>query len=157
MANQRKILKLYWDGDECVDVTGGWDFDNFNLANWKWAGNTKSFINDGTMLKAIVPSCCSSYCGTNDKIDFSKYSCVKMHYTVSDIEDTNATGVRFSVLLNKSYTAYTDDEIIFTHNAYIDGINSEMAIDISNVNTSAYIAVSCLRGQTIAIDKIWLE
>lgn len=127
-------LWLYRDGDECSEVTGGWEIRQQTA---EIRGTTLSVycnINDGTYRGTIF---------ARNQIDLTPYRTI--HFT-KDI----TSGSRLLLLRGNT--------ISDMYNNYVK-LLVEDASDISGVTGLCYICVSCI-GDPLGwknINKIWLE
>lgn len=143
-----QLRKYYFDnGDQCKDVTGGWNDDNWTFGSNYGTdvpasiGNTMSISitnKDGNKITAV---------GTTNKVSLSDVN--TLYINVSE-----ATAVRFILSTTKSINsplARLDINEAGVH-----------AIDVSSMNNSYYIVVACvtyssLAASSVTVKEVWGE
>ena len=143
-----KNIYLYNDGDECTDVTGGWDI-KYNISSSCFQRNS-----DNLSYTATTDSW--SYCTSNNLIDLSKYSKLKMLADINISFGNQWNYAGFRLYSSKDWgTEYGE--------AYKRDVGSVsdyiLEMDISSIS-SAYVylyANSLSNGVSIKVKKVWLE
>lgn len=143
-----KNIYLYNEGDECTDVTGGWDI-KYNISSSCFQRNS-----DNLSYTATADSW--SYCTSNNLIDLSKYTKIKMLADINISYSSPWNYAGFRLYSSKNYgTKYGE--------AYRRDVGSVsdyiLEMDISSIS-SAYVylyANSLPNGVSIKVKKVWLE
>ena len=136
---------LFYDGDECADMTGGWWQNTaLTLANYP---NTGELI-IGNTIKCTPAAGVSAMASTKKKIDFAKYS--TLYVTIDAVIDgeffihTNETGNVMNQLVSSKATA-----------------PGEFAIDVKAVNVEAFFtfgaAANASVNRNVTASKIRIE
>lgn len=139
-----QVVLSYWDGalydsgDEYGDITGGWTTEGYTY----YGGNLTAGINTGGKITLNGEG---AVLGTNVMIDLSAYSTLKVDVTYA------GNGGQVHIASSKDVRDGT------AALAYcIFSSNTEQTVDISNINTSAYIVLLAHHGGC-AVTKVWLE
>ena len=154
---ENAVYWLYKDGNEYVDVTGGFKQGGYIRGSSYSMTKNENFIE----LKASGTSTSTVSFVNNNSIDFSKYSKLKVY----SLNTTNNTASSQSVIAIRTSnstisTSATDilARLILPHNS--DKIHE---IDISNVNSVGYIQCTADKWDATSVTnifkiyKIWLE
>lgn len=142
---------LYNKGNECTKITGGWISKIFiNDYGSSAVGNTAT--KDKACLKVYSGSGKSIGFFTSQKIDTRGYS--KLCINVTEIFAQSVSCIDLT-LNNTSQilcdTRYRDD---YGHRITTLGI---VEWDISTYNDNYYFGFGCWAGDSICVDKVWLE
>lgn len=152
-------LYLYNEGDECVDVTGGWveSYRRTQQGVPEWEKSSTGLVmrfpasSYGAVIKLkLCP---------NNAIDLTKYS--KVCYEVSS-SGGSSTYVWVSGYIDNSKGVEIDDVANYSN---IGGYNGIFKVDISNVTDKKYVvAYGQINGSSsitpsfmVTFKKIWLE
>lgn len=146
-------LYLFKDGDECVDITGGF-VDT--------GTNNGSMINNGTSLVITANKHSSgfkvAFANTNKLISLKGYSTLKVDCSL-DIKDITNSGVVMGVHTSKG--AYPGDRFVLNKNSLNRTI---VSLHVEDITTDMYFiarpmieANSTATSVTCRIYKIWLE
>lgn len=132
-----ETLYLYKDGDECIDVTGGWQSTGSTVSITKYS-NCMRIIRNG-VYNSVKTAC---------KINLLPY-----HYIYAQYE-----GKTIPTVIARLYIYDNDfDEYIVKADS-IDG-NGTLKVDISGVKNSYYVGVSLVNADNCSMDieSVWLE
>lgn len=146
------ITYLYREGNQCVDITGGWS-DSGLL----WSGSTAPLTPVTVGEKSItLPSSSSqaSAVATVNNVNLAKINTLCMRYTSNGTHDQ----MRFGVMLGNEVT-YGHSSFNSPANAPIPiATNGILEVDVSNVN-SGRIFATCYNGvgATLSIHDVWGE
>lgn len=147
---------LYWDGDECVDVTGGWYLGVFNQ------NMAVEKLPDSMHLYTTI-----SYDGrhraranTVNKIDITNYTTLNV-----EMFDTSATTTETSYF--RSFGLVPTEETLpvwggnapsigryYSNSLIDDGVKTS---DINNLSGEFYVCILNAMTRNTYISKIWLE
>lgn len=169
-----KQLYLYKDGDECVDVTGGWNAYPYRV-NGHNTGKTPT-LNKGT--NAMTISLNNELSGNPDakrgcifsekKIDMSRFKTLKIHLIKAHAVGTRPNdqsgtydSIYFSITDQKSdrYKVRKSDLLIINE----DKEDFVASMDLTGIYEPYYVSIDILvlnvGGINVyaTIDKIWLE
>ena len=143
-----KTPYLYNEGDECTDVTGGWDI-KYNVSSSRFQRNS-----DNLSYTATADSW--SYCTSNNLMDLSKYSKLKMLADINISFSNMWNYAGFRLYSSKDYgTKYGE--------AYRSDVGSVsdyvLEMDISSISSAyVYLYANSLQNEvSIKIKKVWLE
>lgn len=121
-------LWLYKNGDQCVDVTGGWS--NSNYVNGGVAYNPPTFAADNMQYTAISSK--GTGVGTVNPINFKGK-------TTLHLEALAEAGLMYcSIVSTKNYTTPLTYIQLTTNNT-----KTEYTLDVSAIETDAYIFIFC--------------
>lgn len=146
-------LKLYWLGDECEDVTGGWAACSPEDRTWTPSDGTKG---ESTLDIVVTGDNRGCMFKANNTIDLTGYT--KLKYTFNRTGANacvHVTTLPYKMANRVKYNDYYSSEYVGEH-------TGEM--DISSLNISYVIAVggsyadaaSTLTGN-VQFSKVWLE
>lgn len=145
-------LWLYKYGDECEDVTGGWD-----ISGKTWSGQSVQSHTKNSSDIAISKSSSTSYVRcitTNNKINLANLSRLVINANISATYGSGAL-VTSASSTNLKYDA--------SGNSLIGAITTtgsqDYTFDISSLSDSRYLDIACYTSYyaTGNIYKIWLE
>lgn len=139
-----KKLYLYRDGDECVDVTGGWTGVSAN--------QVYAYKRDTYMEISTSSSNGEALLETNNIINLTRYSTLHILY---DRTQTNYK-VRMCITTDKQTTGTITTGTIITENHFPKTIvtGAEMELNVSSVE-SGYIVIN--GDNSAKFYKVWLE
>ena len=159
-------LWLYKDGDECIDISGGFSFFENNSNGG--SVNTKSISMEDSYIYASASRASTSgswwhSISTKNKIDLTGYNFLKCEIT------TNITSLTVGKIINSMYVDNLQNPSGMTN--YIQSVfssnvsnNTEIVtLNISNINSIMYCGfrlcqLNASNGNTnVKIYKIWLE
>ena len=157
-VNNRVYLYKY-SGNPCISTTGGWNNDDYTATGYNISNATIgtdlvcNLVADGT-------SQINGF-GTENAIDLSRYSTLKIEYKTYDSDATQSSNIYSAYCLSntKEYSAQLD--CIFTPSENYTVLTK----DISSINTTSYLmfgvfceALAIANTQsTLYIHKVWLE
>lgn len=143
-------LRLYWLGDECEDVTGGWNSNGYSQSGWSVNSGTKN--TDNMYLQASgSDSNYISLLGTTNIVPLTNYT--KLHiecktsgqadYPLQILICTSKTNIFSSAVLNVTMTN-TDTQII--------------TLDISNISSNYVLFMCTAYARRYGyVYKVWIE
>ena len=145
-AGQAKVVKLSFSlilldgGDECTDVTGGWE---------KLINTTATIVNTGSGLKLTGQSANMCHCYTVNKIDVSGRNMLKMHIAENP---SLIASVTMGLKATKSATNWVANKVIGK------GYTGDTELDISSVTSGEYwVGISIASGgYPLVLDKVEL-
>lgn len=152
---------LYEEGDECVDITGGW-----TTKALKWDSAGESTAKAPTLSKnetnMVMGQSGSKYCGfvhTVNKVNISgcKALCFK-GIMYNDSGTANAIYFARFVLLSK-FGTYAGENHVARVNNNLSKETQTYRIDLSGVTeTEGYVAFQLYdKASHITVEKVWLE
>lgn len=168
---------LYNYGDECTALTGGFTLIDFTGNSASYCTATK---NSDSLTLALANGNSSTWrkrgFGSANKIDFSNYNKLYVEYDcVSSLSGNSKALVGANIAISSSlkssdnYMEHLDDTITVIEldesNQGSAGINCNgnvVSVDISDVNTTAYLAIYATQGLSsgsynATIKRVWLE
>lgn len=161
---------LYNEGDECTDITGGWNSTNFTIPSG--VGDLSNRVvpskNDEdlqvTMISTSVGSWVKRGIATAQKVDLTGFSVLKAKVTNCNL---NTEHDAFDFAIASSLSDGTNSWVIKYRDAgvHINNTNLEngvLTLDISSRADSYYIVFYAAKGAntnygTVNINQIWLE
>lgn len=157
--SQNKQLYLYNEGDECVDITGGWKLkprsgcESYTSVQ-KNATNMYFYLANANYHGSLV---------TNNKIDVAGYRKLvfsgNFEFGTSSYTPTVGLGVEYDSIPSSGYASYADYDSPKTGYTYKDTTINEMVLDLSDVTNNLLIPV--IHGVCgvlkFTFEKIWLE
>lgn len=157
-------LWLYREGDECKDISGGWDF---GISQEHKNYGSSSSNKENNCLKISIKSITAGFLAgfvTTNKIDLSGYSALKVEHTFEpDTSGTNTFVVIHPTPIKIGDSGYNMFESPYTDVSAISTEPYISSVDISTIAESKYIAISgyvqASSGFTLnsRISKVWLE
>lgn len=142
----KPVGALYWLGDECEDITGGWTNSGYTNNSVDMRGGEKRskslyFANTGT----------DNYVGfgTVNTVNLNSINGIKVEVV------SGSFGGYDALLLTKSKTNYATSANEVKELRLTD--TGTFALDVSEITTSVYIMLRCGSGTTLEIGKVWLE
>lgn len=144
-------LYLYNEGDECVDVTGGWTKESYNTTTNFTLSKASS-----NMTVTVIGTGKSQICTTN-AIDLTNYSklCFDVHPQINSDYAIYRYGIVSAKLNSMESSALS---AVFPSQK---GNRATLVADISNINNSAYVAIYTQKngGADVvnAVYNVWLE
>lgn len=150
-------LYLYKEGDECIDVTGGWK-GALTYSNSYWAGGQGiGTFNDSYVKLKTNASRSLKRMATVNKIDVSKYNTLYVELN----QKTSTSSYGGTQLLVLKYLSEQTNWTTASVKATATGVKGVYSIDLSNLNSSYYIGVSATVDYSGLVEadiyKIWLE
>lgn len=143
-------LRLYWLGDECEDVTGGWDSNGYSQSGWSVNSGTKN-TNNMYLQASGNDSSYISLLGTTNIVPLSNYT--KLHI---ECKTSGLTNYPLQVLICASKTNIFSSEVL---NVTLTNTDTQIAtLDISSI-TSNYLLFMCTAyaSRYGYVYKVWLE
>lgn len=140
---------LFYKGDLRTQRTGGWT-GYYSGGNNPGVGRYQ--IGD-TLIAETWGTWCSYTVRTNNLIDLTDYSKLIIKY---DYRYTNAASyaISNSGVLNSAISGWIKDDNV---SEYLELNNQIKEIDISQVNTTGYIAVNACNGARLVVSEIYLQ
>lgn len=154
---------LYKAGNQCVDITGGWDvFDGFNYNSYVEPIFNKNYVQ--VYAEPIYQSCTLQ---TKNKIDFSLYNTINIELEVTMPMFTNAgndwsycvIGIYANKITRGASSAGGIKDIALPK---VVTDKTILKIDITNVKTSSFFAAWATNSYSHSkveyfVYNIWLE
>ncbi len=157
---------LYNNGDECIDITGGWKAIAIGSGSSKAIvvkEPTLAFDNNLKCMNAqIYADSDWGHAGSiifNNKIDYSKYKTINIVYTASLTKYNDAS----SVTVLKNYDNVVFDENHIGYLCYTNKVSTKekFSQEIAKINNfdNFYIYLQAYKGHTVSINiyEVWLE
>lgn len=150
--------RLYWDGDKCTAVTGGWEQYNINAGSTYTRKDirvtenvTDMFLQGSTTAKSF------GVYGITNQIDLSPFS--TLYITFSEVGVSNYTP-HLNVLSANSASRVTDVQVTVL-DLYTAGVGTR-SLDVSGLNSSYYIGIDGGQGGSsnisyVRVNRVWLE
>ena len=153
-------LYLYKEGDECIDITGGFEAITLRDNGKGSITNTKetTYLYTSVQCSQALPKF-AGY-STKNKINLSAYSRLIFEYDYSC--NTSEINNRFGVINDKTTSSNISigDRFIASSSTTVVGNKIISSVDISSIKSSYYISYACGYNnsiQTIKMYNIWLE
>ena len=129
---------LYDEGDECVDVTGGWGLDGWSSGTANGKGITLGTKNSNNLQVGFTGSLMGAF-GTNNAIDFTPYI---LHGAVCDMLSIyNSGSAIYGTAQDVINSKKIDSSARFSHLSF-STVGKYMEFkDVSNVMGNCYIEV----------------
>ena len=147
-------LRLYWLGDECEDVTGGYVSTQHTTP--QGSGGTFNKNTTSIYVKGTSAYSCGEYgCRTSNKIDFSPYKTLRINILSSVQSGYYSSCAKIVISSVETY-----DEPTIIKMLTVEGSpTGELELDISGISNTPYylLVVGLAVNGSITIDKIWLE
>lgn len=146
---------LYRDGDECVDVTGGWD--SYWATGTYYTSFNKMIKNANNLYGSFQAAQFRMYSlATNDLIDLSQYTKVMAKCNMA-----TASGDAVASLFVSTDNTATGNNVASASTKNETG-EITLSVDLSSLNAEYYIVVSFSCGSTITnltgyFTEVWLE
>lgn len=138
-------LYLYKHGDECTDITGGWDNTGYIVTN---VTVNKATNYNGVISATVSTTGVINMLGTVNPINTNGYS--KLCVSVVSVGGTYGIDVRQTK--QKSYYTTTTNNYAM-QKFYNTGVAS---LDITKAEQS-YIGLSAIYNANFVVDEVWLE
>lgn len=142
-------LKLYWDGDECTDVTGGW-----TNSGYTYGGNSNGAITkNSNSMYATTHSGNSIAAGIVNAVDVTNYS--TLFAEVMRTDSANLYQPWVGIGSNKSLS----DKLVTPYTSAAN-VKETLSIDITSLTGNKYVAFVHSNGSQSGSGyayKIWLE
>lgn len=153
------ILYIYKEGDECINVTGGWDFNNCSYSS-AFSKNNGHLTKNSTNFYGTLPTYWSIYYrGTSNKIDLSNYN--KLKCKISNY--TSATNSAFDIYVSYEDANFLNKTPVASARNTTTG-ESVLELDISQIFSAYNIFISLFcgsasggAGASVTVSEIWLE
>lgn len=150
-------LYLYNEGDECEDVTGGWEGDTQDKG-WDYIHTSVIGTKNPTNLHCVANS--TRYKQgfiTSKSIDMTKYTKLYIYGTTTGLNSSNYIYASDKIRVEKN-----GSESVIGNRINENYTNKLKEYDISSLNGSYYVSVSCAREGTsgtgtYTVYKVWLE
>lgn len=147
-------LKLYWYGDECEDVTGGYVSTQHTTP--QGSGGTFNKNTTSIYVKGTSAYSCGEYgCRTSNKIDFSQYKTLHINILSSVKSGYYSACAKIAISSVETYDGPTTIKLLSVEGSP----TGELELDISGISNTPYylLVVGLAVNGSITIDKIWLE
>ena len=153
-------LWLYKDGDECVDITGGWDFNNFSYTD-TFQKNIERLTKQANSLYGELSTYWSAYYrGTTEKINLSKYN--KLYCMLDKF--TAASNSFVQLYVSSDEANYGVKKPVASAFIFDSSVNTVLEIDLRDINSSYNVFIGIFNssasggtGANVTVSKIWLE
>ena len=141
-------IYLYNKGDECTDITGGWDAKN--VGTYYSIG---TFTKNTNSAKASIIEMQSIWACTNNKISLTDIN--NIHANILNVNNTESNKIATIIAINQ--------ELNGNHTAFAslsNGQTGDVSIDVSNVTGDYYLyfyVASELYSASITFDEVYME
>lgn len=139
---------LYKNGDQCVEVTGGW-----SAAGWTKKNKAIASATLGTS-SIQFNNVNDSGIATVDKVNVSNYNTITVVGSISKINTNYNAGLEWSGLYSEKVFTSGVEEIEFSVNTLGDFTRT---LDISQINGDYYFAISFAPNSTGEITEVRME